>query len=51
MIVDLASTPLDAAAQTACFTCHIPRKEQGYVFTEYHNRWALQEADPSASVL
>jgi hypothetical protein len=28
-----------------------PRKEQGYVFTEYHNRWALQEADPSASVV
>lgn len=29
---------LDAGAQKACFTCHIPRKDQGYVFTEYHDR-------------
>ena len=26
---------LDAKAQQACFQCHIPRKEHGYVFSEY----------------
>jgi hypothetical protein len=29
---------LDAAARRACFACHIPRKEQGYVFSSYHER-------------
>ena len=29
---------VDAAAKTACFACHIPRKDHGYVFTEYHER-------------
>ena len=29
---------LDAKAQQACFQCHIPRKDQGYVFTQYAER-------------
>jgi hypothetical protein len=29
---------LDSAAKTACFTCHIPRKDHGFVFTEYRER-------------
>jgi hypothetical protein len=29
---------LDAAAQTACHTCHIAKKDRGYVFTEYKER-------------
>ena len=29
---------LDPPARTACFTCHIPRKDHGYVFTEYRER-------------
>jgi hypothetical protein len=29
---------LNGAAQGACFACHIPRKDQGYVFTEYQDR-------------
>ena len=29
---------LDAAAQNACFQCHVPRKDHGYVFTEYRER-------------
>jgi hypothetical protein len=29
---------VDSAAKTACFTCHIPRKDKGYVFTEYRER-------------
>jgi hypothetical protein len=29
---------LDAKAQHACFQCHIPRKDQGYVFTQYVER-------------
>ena len=32
-----AST-LDAKGQQACFACHVPRKDKGYVFTEYHER-------------
>ena len=29
---------LDAKAQQACFQCHIPRKDRGYVFTKYDER-------------
>lgn len=29
---------LDSAARTACFQCHIPKKDHGYVFTEYQER-------------
>jgi len=29
---------LDAKAQQACFQCHIPRKDSGYVFTKYDER-------------
>ena len=29
---------LDGAAKKACFECHIPRKDRGYVFTEYRER-------------
>ena len=29
---------LDAKAQQACFQCHVPRKDQGYVFTQYVER-------------
>ena len=29
---------LDAKAQQACFQCHIPRKDHGYVFTQYVER-------------
>jgi hypothetical protein len=29
---------LDSKAQKDCFTCHIPRKDKGYVFTEYQER-------------
>lgn len=29
---------LDAAARDVCFQCHVPRKDHGYVFTEYHER-------------
>jgi Cytochrome P460 len=29
---------LDSAARKACFECHIPRKDHGYVFTEYRER-------------
>jgi hypothetical protein len=29
---------LDSAAKTACFQCHIPKKDRGYVFTEYRER-------------
>lgn len=29
---------LDAKAQQACYQCHIPRKDQGYVFTQYVER-------------
>src|SRR4051812_18672127 len=29
---------LDAKAQQVCFQCHIPRKDHGYVFTEYVER-------------
>jgi hypothetical protein len=29
---------LDAAARTACYECHIPRKDHDYVFTEYRER-------------
>jgi hypothetical protein len=29
---------LDEPARKACFTCHIPRKDHGFVFTEYHER-------------
>jgi len=29
---------LDSAARNACFQCHIPRKDRGYVFTEYRER-------------
>lgn len=29
---------LTDANRTACFTCHIPRKDHGYVFTEYKER-------------
>lgn len=29
---------LDSAAKKACFQCHIPKKDQGYVFTEYRER-------------
>src|SRR5580692_2917424 len=29
---------LDSVAKTACFTCHIPRKDHGYVFTGYKER-------------
>ncbi len=28
----------DSAAKKACFECHIPRKDQGYVFAEYRER-------------
>jgi hypothetical protein len=34
-------TPTDeltSADRTACFECHIPRKDHGYVFTEYQER-------------
>jgi hypothetical protein len=35
-----ASSPnrLDTAAQTACFGCHMARKDKSYVFAEYHER-------------
>ena len=29
---------LDSAGRQACFQCHIPRKDRGYVFTEYSER-------------
>jgi hypothetical protein len=29
---------LNAAERNACFQCHVPRKDHGYVFTEYHER-------------
>lgn len=29
---------LDGAARNACFQCHVARKDQGYVFTEYRER-------------
>jgi len=29
---------LDAKAQQACFQCHVPRKDAGYVFTKYVER-------------
>jgi hypothetical protein len=29
---------LDAAAQQACFQCHVARKDQGYVFATYSDR-------------
>ena len=29
---------LDGAAQKACFACHIPRKDHGFVFSEYRER-------------
>jgi cytochrome c1 len=29
---------LDAKSRQACHQCHIARKDQGYVFTEYHER-------------
>jgi hypothetical protein len=29
---------LDAKARDACFQCHLKRKDQGYVFTEYLER-------------
>jgi hypothetical protein len=29
---------LDAAARNACYQCHVARKDQGYVFTEYSDR-------------
>jgi hypothetical protein len=29
---------LDAAARNACYQCHVPRKDKGYVFTEYRDR-------------
>jgi hypothetical protein len=29
---------LDSAARNACFSCHIPRKDHGFVFTEYSER-------------
>jgi hypothetical protein len=29
---------LDAKAQQACFQCHVPRKDHGYVFTQYVER-------------
>jgi hypothetical protein len=29
---------LDSGAKTACFACHIPRKDRGFVFTEYRER-------------
>jgi hypothetical protein len=35
---DSRENTLDSAAKTACFTCHIPRKDKGYVFAEYHER-------------
>jgi cytochrome P460 len=27
-----------AAEKKACFDCHVPRKDQDYVFTQYHDR-------------
>ena len=35
---DSREDTLDSAAKTACFACHIPRKDKGYVFTEYRER-------------
>lgn len=35
---DSQQDQLDSAAKKACFECHIPRKNQGYVFSEYHER-------------
>lgn len=29
---------LDAAGRQACFDCHIPRKDHGYVFSSYRER-------------
>jgi hypothetical protein len=29
---------LDGKAREACHQCHVPRKAQGYVFTEYRER-------------
>jgi len=29
---------LDAKAQQTCYQCHVPRKDHGYVFTEYAER-------------
>ena len=29
---------LDAKGREACYQCHVPRKDQGYVFTEYRER-------------
>jgi len=28
----------ESAAQKACFECHIPRKDHGFVFSEYRER-------------
>jgi len=33
---------LDAKAREACHQCHVSRKDQGYVFTEYrHDKEAI----------
>jgi hypothetical protein len=29
---------LDVKSREACYQCHVPRKDQGYVFTEYRER-------------
>ena len=29
---------LDADGRNTCFQCHVPQKDHGYVFTEYHER-------------
>ena len=29
---------LDAAGRKTCYTCHIPRKDHDYVFSQYHER-------------
>ena len=35
---DSRENQLDSAARDACFACHIPRKDHGFVFTEYRER-------------
>jgi hypothetical protein len=35
---DSRENQLDSAAKNACFTCHTPRKDHGFVFTEYLER-------------
>jgi hypothetical protein len=35
---DTLKDQLDGAGRQACFQCHVPRKDHGYVFSEYTER-------------